>query len=87
MINIAVVDGDVNIWVAMWETGLVVCFNESGQRLGHIRLNAPNVTCPLVEGDRLFVTSAKQGLLADDLRKYPDSGKTFYVSLGRLEFI
>ncbi len=77
------IDNQGNLWVAMWGGGSVICFNpKSGQILQKIEVDAPNVTSCIFGGknmDTLFITTARDGLLEQELDKYPDSGSVFSV--------
>ena len=79
------IDKDGNLWVAMWGGFSVICFcYRTGKILDKIKLPVPLVTSCTFSGqypNRLVITSAKEGLTTNDLKKYPLSGKIFYVDL------
>ncbi|GAA0886582.1 SMP-30/gluconolactonase/LRE family protein [Sphingobacterium siyangense subsp. cladoniae] len=76
---------DGHLWVAHWG-GFAVCKwdIETGELLDKIRVNAPHVTsCCFggATGTDLFISTAREGLTAAELQRYPDSGKVFYLNL------
>ena len=78
----AVIDSDGNMWLALWGTSCVSCFNPQGERLFSLPFPASQTSCPAFGGpafSTLFVTSALEGMsqVARDLE--PDGGKTFLV--------
>jgi xylono-1,5-lactonase len=71
-----------NLWVAMWAAAKVLKINSYGKVLSEFSVPAINVTNVCFAGknlDRLFVSSARDGMDAKDLIKYPDSGSVFEI--------
>lgn len=78
----AVTDADGNLWVAMWGAACVVCFDANGQELRRIEVPARQPTCPAFGGPELrdlYVTSATDGLRAEEIEKRPMNGATFVI--------
>lgn len=76
----AVVDANGNIWIAMWGWGEVLCLSPEATELGRVAVPAPHATCPViggVEGNLLFVASARLDLSPQQLQDYPQSGSVF----------
>lgn len=74
------VDAAGRVWNAEWGSGKVTARNPDGTRYAQIYLPVSQVTCPAFGGadfDLLFVTSAREGLSLDELRKEPDAGNLF----------
>jgi sugar lactone lactonase YvrE len=73
----AVVDSVGNIWNAQWGSARVACYSPQGTLLRQVRLNATNPTCPAFAGktNKLYCTSAIQGILSEDLKS--TDGQTF----------
>ncbi|MEM6941203.1 MAG: SMP-30/gluconolactonase/LRE family protein [Pseudomonadota bacterium] len=87
----AVTDAAGNIWVAMWGTSGVVCFDPEGNQTARIEVPAKQPSCPAFGGPDLrdlYVTSATDGLDAAAFEKRPANGATFIfkdVAQGRAE--
>lgn len=65
----AIVDARGDIWSAQWGAGRVVRYSPEGREQQVITLPTPQTTCPALGGealDTLYVTTAAQGLEADD---------------------
>lgn len=77
------VDADGNLWVAFWDGAAVRRFSPEGGLLEEIALPAPRPTSVALVGDRVYVTSARVGLKADDLAAWPLSGALFEIALTR----
>lgn len=78
----AVCDLDGTIWNARWGAGCVDAYAPDGTRLISLQVPASKTTCPAFVGenaDRLIVTSAREGLSADQLGADPDAGSTFLL--------
>ncbi len=81
----AVTDSAGNLWIAQWGAGRVVCYSPEGALLKTVALPAQQITCPAFGGDafdRLFVTSATEGLSQNVLRDAPKQGMTFACDAG-----
>lgn len=80
------IDGDGMLWVAIWGGGCVNRYNPvTGACIGKIEINAPNVTSCAFGGelmDQMLITTAIDGLSAEELMQYPHSGSLFMVKLG-----
>ena len=61
----------------MWGLGAVVSFDEGGNCKYRAEIGVPNVSCPLINGHRLFVTSASDEMSADELDKFPNLARHF----------
>lgn len=78
----AVVDAEGVIWNARWGGSCLDAYGPGGQRLRTIALPASRPTCPLFVGgkaDRMLVTSARQGMSAEEVLAEPQAGKTFLL--------
>lgn len=73
---------DGNLWVAHWGGfGIYKWHIETGELLDKIEVDAPHVTSCCFggqTGDEIFITTAKEGLTENELKKFPDSGKVFH---------
>jgi sugar lactone lactonase YvrE len=81
----AVVDVAGNIWVALWGAAQIAVFDPQGQLVRTVPLAAPHATCPAFGGagmDRLFCTSATQGMDSAARAGFPDAGKVFVFDCG-----
>lgn len=77
------VDADGHLWVAFWDGGAVRRFSPEGDLLEEIAVPAPRPTSVALVGDRVYVTSARVGLKANDLAAWPLSGALFEIALTR----
>lgn len=79
------IDQEERLWVAMWGGACVsVWDSKNGRWLGKISVPAPNVTSCAFSGpdqNLLIITTARQGLNPEQLRKFPESGNLFAVPL------
>ncbi len=76
----ASVDAAGNYWVAMYEGGQVLQLSPQGQVLANFEVPAQCPTMPCFGGDdlkTLYLTSARQGRPADELKALPQSGCVF----------
>ena len=75
------IDNEGMLWIAIWGGFCVKRYNpENGNLLETIKLPAPHITSCAFGGknmDTLFITSAREGMSADELIKYPESGNLF----------
>lgn len=53
-----VMDEDEHLWIAVYGGGRVVRMNPRGEIVAEVLVPAKNVTCPVLVGTRLFVTTA-----------------------------
>ena len=73
-------DTDGNLWIAMWGGARVCQWSPNGALLEQFGVPALQVTSCAFGGpdmDELFITSARIGMDAPSLRKYPQSGGIF----------
>lgn len=73
---------DGSIWVAFWGGGCVRRFSPAGELLEQIQVPAPNTTSLTFGGSdlsTLFVTTARDGLNAQQLEASPLSGNVFKI--------
>jgi L-arabinonolactonase len=76
------VDALGRLWTAVWGGGCVACFDSEGRELRRLPVPAAHATCPAFGGpahERLFVTSAREGLQPDALLRQPASGGVFVI--------
>jgi len=81
----AVVDALGGLWNAQWGAGRVARYLPDGRFDRALSLPVPQTTCPAFGGpglDRLFVTSAREGLDAVALAAAPLSGQVFMLDPG-----
>jgi len=78
----AVCDQDGVIWNARWSAGCVDAYSPEGKRITSLKVPAGKTTCPAFVGpnaDRLLVTSAREGMSAEQLVADPAAGSTFLL--------
>ena len=78
-------DAEGFLWVALWGGWGIQRFSPDGKRDRFIKLPVSQVTSCCFAGDnldRMFVTSAKIGLTAEQLKKEPLAGGFFEVDPG-----
>jgi sugar lactone lactonase YvrE len=79
-------DANDDLWIGMWGGFCVTHWSgKTGAFLGKIRVPAPNVTSCAFGGpnlDQLWITTARQGLSAEQLKAYPESGDVFLARPG-----
>ena len=76
----AVIDAAGVIWLAEWGAARVAAYAPDGSFLRAVAFDAPHTSCSALGGPdltTLFCTSAREGMSAADLARYPDAGKTF----------
>jgi sugar lactone lactonase YvrE len=80
------IDAEGMLWIAHWGGYCVGRWNPAtGKMIAKIEVPAPNVTSCAFSGknlDVLYITTASTGMSANDLIKYPDSGKLFVANPG-----
>jgi sugar lactone lactonase YvrE len=72
-----VTDRDGNLWLGEFHGNVLRRFSAAGEQTAAIPLPAWNVTKPAFGGERrdlLYVTSARYGVDAETLARYPDTG-------------
>lgn len=78
----AVCDRDGMIWNARWGAGCIDGYSAHGERVVSLKVPASQSSCPAFvgpEGDRLMVTTAREGLSAEALAADPEAGSTFLL--------
>jgi xylono-1,5-lactonase len=78
------VDAEDCLWVAHWGGSRLTRFSASGKRLHMVEVSAPQVTTAGFGGHdlkSLYVTTARDGLSAETLVKWPQSGDLFMLNL------
>lgn len=76
----AVIDSKGNMWLALWGSSCVSCFNPEGERLFSLPFSASQISCPAFGGadlSMLYATSAMEGMSQEERDAEPDAGKTF----------
>ena len=79
------VDADGFIWNAQWGAGRVVRYAPDGQIDRVLTVPVTQPTCVAFGGPELnllFVSSARQGLSAEQLQQQPDAGAVFVYDVG-----
>lgn len=76
------IDSEDNLWVAQWGGYGVYCYNpHTGELIAKVQVPAPNVASCAFGGkdlNTLYITTARAGMSAEQLDKYPLSGSVFY---------
>jgi sugar lactone lactonase YvrE len=78
-------DADGNVWIAFWGGACIRQFTPDGELLQRIDLPALQITNMAFGGDdlqSLLVTSARNGMGAEQLAQYPASGSVFVLRPG-----
>lgn len=79
------IDAEDHLWVALWGGGKVLRYAPDGSIVGEVVVPAPHVTCPLFAGadlSTLVITTATEGLSAEQRERYPLSGQLFTLRPG-----
>ena len=80
------IDAEGNLWIALYGGGAVGCWHpETGEMLQKVTVPAPHTTSCAFGGEdlaTLYITSARDGMAEDQLKKYPESGGIFAVKPG-----
>ena len=74
------IDKNGNLWVAMWGTGKVCCFNKNAELKLILQLPVSKVTSCTFGGDDmsiLYITTASIGLNEVEYERQPHAGKIF----------
>ncbi len=80
------VDRDGSIWNARFNGSCVLAFAADGALQARVDLPVPQVTCACFGDkalDRLYVTTAKEHMTQDEVRRYPQSGGLFVADVGK----
>ncbi|OCW57129.1 SMP-30/gluconolactonase/LRE family protein [Hoeflea olei] len=78
----AVCDAAGTIWNARWGAGSIDAYSPEGRHQASLKVPATRSSCPAFVGkaaDRLMVTTAQEGMSAEDLANDPDAGSTFLL--------
>lgn len=78
-------DAADHLWVAIWGEGCVIRISPDGEVVGRVDVPAPHTSCPVFAGpdlDTLVITTATEGLTAEQLAQFPLSGRLFTVKTG-----
>lgn len=84
------IDRDGNLWVALWGGSRVVVIDGQGKLIDQILLPVTQVTSVAFGGanlDKLFITSARIRLTAEELQMQPLAGSLFVVDPGTSGFL
>jgi sugar lactone lactonase YvrE len=79
------IDAEGAIWVALWNGSAVRRYGPDGQLLAHLPMPASRPTCPGFGGerlDRLYVTTAWEGMTEDQRAAEPWAGHILSASPG-----
>jgi sugar lactone lactonase YvrE len=79
------VDGDGNAWVAMCFGGRVLCYSPAGEHIATVEVPAELTTSVCFGGpdlDRLYITTGRTGLTAEQLAAQPHAGSVFVCEPG-----
>jgi sugar lactone lactonase YvrE len=82
-----VTDAEGCLWIAHWGGARVSRYRPDGRKIGHWPLPAPHVTTMCFAGPNfatLFITTARDGLLADQIEEFPLSGSLFRLETNTL---
>lgn len=80
----AVIDAEGCLWNAQWGAGRIACYDPDGAFIRAARLPATQVTCPAFGGPdmkTLYVTSASEGLSAQERADQPLAGAVFALEM------
>lgn len=81
----AVVDSEGCLWLALWGAGKVVRLDHDGQVIDEVQLPVNQPSCPVFAGEhlaQLYVTTAQEGLTADQRHEQPQAGGLFTADVG-----
>jgi len=80
----AVVDSEGFLWNAQWNGGRVVRYAPNGKIDRTVKVPVTRVTCPAFGGKdlkTLYISSAREGLTADELAQQPTAGGVFAIEV------
>lgn len=79
------IDAADKLWIAMWGTGNVNCYDpRSGELLRQVKVPAPHTASCAFGGkdlETLYITTARSEMEAEDLKRYPMSGDLFAAEM------
>lgn len=73
----AVTDAEGNLWIAQWGASRVACYSPEGAFLRAVECGGRHASCPAFGGkglDKLFITTAREGLSAAEISAAPENG-------------
>lgn len=74
------IDAEEHLWIAMWGLGEVRRYAPDGALVRRIAVPAPHTSCVAFAGpllETLVITTATEGMAAEDLAAYPLAGRIF----------
>ena len=80
----AVVDAEGFVWNAQWGAGSVIRFAPDGRVDRVVKVPVSRPTCPALGGKdlkTLYITSAREGLTAEQLAQEPLAGGVFAIDV------
>lgn len=72
---------DSKIYIAAWGAGSIIKLNKKGKIIAEKIVDVPQPSNCKIFGNKLLITSAKQGLSTQDIAKYPNSGTVFSIDI------
>ena len=72
-----------NLWVCHYRGRCVSVYNLKGKRIHKVNIPAKNITNCIFGGTKrneLYITTARKGMKADEIKKYPLSGGLFKIN-------
>jgi sugar lactone lactonase YvrE len=78
-------DADDNLWIAVHGAGEVRGFTPAGEQFATVHVDAPHTTKPGFVGaalDRMLITTARDELSAEQVERFPLSGRLFLADVG-----
>jgi sugar lactone lactonase YvrE len=80
------IDAEGKLWIALWGGWQVGCWDpDTGEKLMSIRVPTAHVTSCAFGGPdfmQLFITTAREGLSAEELERQPEAGCVFTAQVG-----
>jgi D-xylonolactonase len=55
------IDAEGNVWTAIWGGSCVLGYRPDGALFGKVETGSRQTTCPTIEGDTMYITTAGQG--------------------------
>ncbi len=77
------IDGQGNIWSALWNGWCIACFNPAGQEISRVKVSVQRPTCVTFGGSDLtdlYITSASVGLSQQEIKQGFFAGDLFCLS-------
>ncbi|MEC3920264.1 SMP-30/gluconolactonase/LRE family protein [Nocardia sp. CDC160] len=79
------IDSEHHLWIAVWGLGQVQRYSPQGHLVQAIEVPAPHTSSVVFAGPRLetlVITTGTHRLTADQVARYPDSGRIFTIRTG-----